>query len=846
MDPRSTNRQRNSTGNSKGVHRRGEGLGGGPVGRQDGYVGRKTGTTGSRAAKVGGGSGTLVIIIIILFMIFGKGGGTGTGNTGTTNPGATQGTNSTSGGNSSGGSINVGGNSSTGTTSNSGASAAQSFGDISSLFGGFSGAATSTGWQNGLNNTSKLNTEVSSQAREKRTQILGNGQDTVTIMIYDCGTDLESRSGMATNDIGEMAQANIPENVNIIVYTGGCNGWKTNGISNRVNQIYKIQTGKMEQLVADDGDKVMTDPNTLVSFIDFCAENFSANRQELIFWDHGGGSLSGYGYDEKHKSAGSMNLAQIDQALSATGQTFDFIGFDACLMATYETAVMASKYADYLIASEETEPGIGWYYTKWVNALGQNTSMPTLEIGKNIVDGFVDECNRVCGGQKTTLSVIDLSEFSETVPEKLSAFSSSATELIKGEDFKKVSDARAGSREFAVSSKIDQIDLVNFANSIGNNESKELSDAILSAVKYNRTSNTMTNAYGVSIFFPYKKASKVDSATAINNAIGVDNEYNTCIKAFAGLETAGQISAGGQGSALDSLFGTGSGGGMTSGGDAIGTLLNAFLGGGRSVEGIDREATDFMDDESAFDVDQAAQYVAGNQFDPSQLVWKESDGQHLMDIPKEQWELIQNLQVNMFVEDGDGYLDMGLDNFYYFTEDGKLIGDTDNKWFSIDGQPVAFYYEDTTTIDGTDDTIVQGRVPAFVDGVRCNLIIIFDKEHPDGYIAGARYDYKDDISEFGTDYIDDESGVSGEGAKDESDMPVAKAVTEIADGTKIDFICDFYDRDGNYQDRYMVGEQWTYSKDAVLSYEDVGAKSKITYLLTDIYYSEYWTPTIEQ
>ena len=44
----------------------------------------------------------------------------------------------------------------------------------------------------------------------------------------------------------------------------------------------------------------------------------------------------------------------------------------------------------------------------------------------------------------------------------------------------------------------------------------------------------------------------------------------------------------------------------------------------------------------------------------------------------------------------------------------------------------------------------------------------------------------------------------------------------------------------------MVGEQWTYSKDAVLSYEDVGAKSKITYLLTDIYYSEYWTPTIEQ
>ena len=838
MDPRSSNRQKVTTGESKGVHRRGEGLGTGPVGRQDGYVGRKTGSSGggNRAAQIGGGSGALVVIIIILFALFGGGGSSDTANTGV-NTNNTQGTNSstsnTSGDNSS---INVGGSnnsssSSSSSSSSAGSTGAQSFGDITSLFGGFSGGATTTGWQNGFNNTSKLNSDVSPLAREKRTQILGNGQDTVTIMIYDCGTDLESRSGMATNDINEIAQATIPDNVNIIVYTGGCNGWKTNGISNKVNQIYKITSGKMEQLVEDDGDKVMTDPNTLVSFIDFCAENFPANRQNLIFWDHGGGSLSGYGYDEKHKSSGSMTLPQIDQALKATQQKFDFIGFDACLMATYETAIMTSKYADYLIASEETEPGIGWYYTKWVNALGQNTSMPTLEIGKNIVDGFVEECNRVCGGQKTTLSIIDLSEFSETVPEKMSAFSSSATNLIKGSDFKQVSDARAGSREFAVSSKIDQIDLVNFANTIGNSESKELTEAILSAVKYNRTSNSMTNAYGVSIYFPYKKASRVDSATAINSAIGVDSEYNTCIKAFAGLETTGQISAGGQGSALGSLFGTSSGG-TTSGGDAIGTLLNAFLSGGRSVDGIERDATQFMDDESAFDVEQASQYVGNNQFDPSQLVWTEEDGQHLLDMPKEQWQLIQNLQVNMFVDDGEGYIDMGLDNLYNFTEDGKLIGDTDNTWFSIDHQPVAFYYEDTTTVDdGGENTIVQGRVPAFVDGVRCNLIIIFDNDHPNGYIAGARYDYKDEVAEFG--------------AQDTSDMPVAKA-TEIAEGAKIDFLCDFYDYDGNYQDSYKIGDEWTYSSIATLSYEDVGAKSKITYMLTDIYNSEYWTPSIEQ
>ena len=816
MDPRSSNRQKTSTGNSKGVHRRGSELGTGPVGRQDGYVGRKTGSSGaSRAAKVGGGGGSLIIIIIIVIMML-RGGGTGSPVNNGTTP--------------------AGGNVELSTTSTSGVGTAtnnSTFGNIGSLFGGFAGGATSQGWQNGLNNTGKLNKEVASGAREKYTKILGDGKDSWTIMVYMCGTDLESRSGMASSDLGEMASANIPDNVNIIVYTGGCNGWKTNGISNKTNQIFRVRSGKMECLVDDDGDKAMTDPNTLVHFLDYCTSNYTANRQALIFWDHGGGSITGYGYDEKHKSAGSMDLSEINQALKKSGQKFDFIGFDACLMATLETAQMCSNYADYLVASEETEPGVGWYHTKWINALSQNTSIDTVDLGKEIVDGFVDECNRVCGGQKTTLSVIDLAEFSATVPDKLKGFSTSTTKLIKSDSFKTVSDARASTREFATSSRIDQIDLVNFANSIGTSESEELSKAVLSSVKYNRTSNSMTNAYGVSLYFPYRQASKLNTVSNINSEIGVDSEYTKCMQAFAGLETTGQAAAGGMGNPLGSLFG-GSSGETTTGGSSINNLLNAFLGGGKSLPGMNSDDVQFMNDKEVYDIDAASQYVADNQFDPSKLVWtEESDGVHTMKLSVDDWHLIHNLQVNMFVDDGTGYVDMGLDNMYYFTEDGKLIGETDNKWFAIDGQPVAFYYEDTTeTEDG--DTVVQGRVPAYVDGVRCNLIIIFDNEHPDGYIAGARYDYTDELSEMG----DDVSSVA--------DMPVAKGVTELEQGAKIDFISDYYDYDENYQGSYMLGDQITYSDNLVFSYEDVLSKSKISYVLTDMYGSEYWTPSLDQ
>ena len=221
-------------------------------------------------------------------------------------------------------------------------------------------------------------------------------------------------------------------------------------------------------------------------------------------------------------------------------------------MATAETALMLNNYADYLIASEETEPGIGWYYTNWLTKLGSNTSMPTVEIGKNIVDDFVTQCAKQCPGQKTTLSVIDLAEFSKTIPDSLSGFANSVSTLMTNEEYQTVSKARNNTREFATSSKIDQVDLVDLALNMNTEEGKKLADTIKSAVKYNRTSTNMTNAHGVSIFFPYKRTSYVDSACSTYNQIQMDDSYTKCIRQFASLETSGQIAGGGS-----SSFGTG-------------------------------------------------------------------------------------------------------------------------------------------------------------------------------------------------------------------------------------------------------------------------------------------------
>lgn len=50
----------------------------------------------------------------------------------------------------------------------------------------------------------------------------------------------------------------------------------------------------------------------------------------------------------------ALNGASLSQQLLA------FIGFDACLMASVETALTVAPFADYMIASQDAEPGDGW------------------------------------------------------------------------------------------------------------------------------------------------------------------------------------------------------------------------------------------------------------------------------------------------------------------------------------------------------------------------------------------------------------------------------------------------------------------------------------------------------
>ena len=771
-------REKHVSGPAKNVEKRGSGLGSGPVGS-----GRGGGQSSSGSRSGGGqrsGGGMMKIILLLAVLLLGGGGSLGT---------------------------LLGGGVPSTPASQASPSSQPGGADLSALFGSLGGGSVSSGWEAPAN-TGRLDETVAPEAREKYVQPLGGGRDTVTLMVYMCGTDLESRSGMGTADLQEMLAADLGGNVNLLVYTGGCSGWRNNQVSSKTNQIWQVKNGKLACLEKDLGAVSMTDPSTLYGYIRWCEKKFPASRYGLILWDHGGGSVSGYGYDEKFASTGSMSLSGVDQALTDARVKFDFVGFDACLMATAETALMLTEHADYLIASEETEPGVGWYYTDWLTALGKNPSMPTIELGQQIVDSFVETCAQKCRGQLTTLSVIDLAELEATLPQALADFSRSTSRMIEAKEYQAVSNARNGAREFAQSSKIDQVDLVHLAKNLGTKEGTALAEALLGAVKYNRTSSNMTNAYGISIYFPYRKSSSVNQAVSTYQAIGLDDSYSKCIRDFASIQQAGQAGSGGSGSPLEALMGLSGNGSSSGGADAVASLLQAALGSG------------FFSGRS-LDLDSVSEYVADHRFAGESLAWEAgAEGTPVLRLSGDQWELVHSLDLNLFYDDGEGYIDLGLDNVFDFDQEGNLLGNVEKTWLAINGQPVAYYHE--STVDEGEHYTITGYVPVLHNGHRAELLLAFDDENPYGYVTGVRAVYSE--GETGT---------------------VAKSGSALQEGDTLEFLCDFYGYDGTYQDSYFLGDPLTVPAEG-LAISDVPLEGEVraTYRFTDLYQQSWWTPPL--
>lgn len=230
---------------------------------------------------------------------------------------------------------------------------------------------------------------------------------------YLCGSDLESGGGFATADLSELMEVAMPENVNVVIETGGASVWQNEVVDAEKLQRWIYNSDGL-QLVDEQPSASMGDAQTLTDFLSFAKENYPAEKTAVVFWNHGGGSVAGASFDELYGND-SLTLDEMYQAFSSVwepsedSQPLELIGFDTCLMATVDVAYTFCDLAHYLVASEETEPANGWYYSHWVKALADEPSMDGEALGRVICDTYYEGCEAVGTQDNTTLSLTDLS-----------------------------------------------------------------------------------------------------------------------------------------------------------------------------------------------------------------------------------------------------------------------------------------------------------------------------------------------------------------------------------------------------------------------------------------------------
>ena len=612
----------------------------------------------------------------------------------------------------------------------------------------------------------------------------GNASDTYTLMLYMCASDLESECGFATEDLNEIMYGYTAGNLNVIVQTGGTAEWQNTVVADDRCQRYQVTEDGLELVDDSLGMQNMADSATLTDFIQYCSSNYAADHYGLVLWDHGGGVVGGYGYDENF-GGDSMSLTEMSRALGDASVHLDMLGFDACLMANFETCLMAAPYADYLIASEEPEPGCGWYYTDWIGKLSENCGIPPKRYGRQIIDDYITESGWDSPSMYSTLGMFDLQQVTQKLLPALSQFSDDAVQQLSAGEYRRISQSRSNTRA-VYQSELDHIDLLDYAQHSQSETADQLEQAVSDCVVYYRETENGSGDNGLSILFPYYDLSALDMLEEMYQTLGYDDAYPAFLEQFANVMAGGQIS------------------------------VSGFSNTQNHAAASEYSGFQWFDADAGYDESYYETYSA----DLSLLETTEVDGRCVLELSEEDWEIVNDAAMQMFAVYDGFYVDMGLDDYCEFDDYGNLSVAYDQTWVALDGQVVPFFHESYTS-DG-DSFFTCGSVPCVYNGIDAEIVLVWDTEHPSGYAAGVRPVYTDSVA--------------------------AKGLYDICDGDTFQVYYDIYDEDLNYVETMTLDDEiFTVQDSLEVGYADAAEQlgdTFIYYVLEDIYNNTYYTDSI--
>ena len=240
-----------------------------------------------------------------------------------------------------------------------------------------------------------------------------------TVMLYEDADDKVLEKDIYV-DLNEAERVGSTDRVNIVAQVDRFRGgFKGDGDWTGTKRFYVTKDNDLQsvhsQQLADLGEVNMADSKTLVDFVTWSMQKYPADKYVLILSDHGMGWPGGW---TDASATGSPNRAiplegaignaiylnDLDKALGdIRNQTklakFEVIGLDACLMAQLEVFSALAPHAHYAVASQETEPSLGWAYTSFLGTLAANPDIDGATLSKAIVQSYIDGDQRIVDDQ---------------------------------------------------------------------------------------------------------------------------------------------------------------------------------------------------------------------------------------------------------------------------------------------------------------------------------------------------------------------------------------------------------------------------------------------------------------
>ncbi|MDD2805760.1 MAG: clostripain-related cysteine peptidase [Elusimicrobiales bacterium] len=339
-----------------------------------------------------------------------------------------------------------------------------------------------------------------------------------TIMVFINAKNNLEQYGL--KDMNEMEQVGSSDKVNIVVELARINGfdssdgdWKTSRryLVKKDNDVSKVTSPIVEELAKVD----MGDYKHLADFANWAKAKYPAKKYMIIVWNHGAGWIKsvpgetkGISYDDE--TGNHITTPQLGLALKEMGGV-DVYGSDACLMQMAEVVYEIKDYTQYIVGSEETEPGDGYTYDTFLGPIVAKGNMTAEEVAKVAVDAYSDHYQQL--DQASTQSYIKSSAINGLL-DLSNAFAYAITQAGE-KDLAK--EALAGAQSFAYPENKDfyhftQLVLAKTASP----EVKKTGEALNAYIKgslvmHNRTNNSdggwwgpelYDNAHGIAVYLP--------------------------------------------------------------------------------------------------------------------------------------------------------------------------------------------------------------------------------------------------------------------------------------------------------------------------------------------------------